>query len=197
MRRAPRVLRVLATVPVALVLAGVLTAGCSSNDDAGPAPTPTASPGFKIVSGSGVSLQVPQDWVSDPTGASRHEDLSYVAPTSGDGPPAQGVSVTISKTPAKNVEDAADAQNAITLNSFKDARVADKTKVTVPGIGDAVRSHITVGSGDTAASTYDLVALEPNGTQLFVRVATRKPAQDDALADAILGSVTVTGATKA
>jgi hypothetical protein len=138
-----------------------------------------------------VTLAVPAGWVKDPKAASRDEDAAWVSPAGG-ATPTQGITVVLS-TAVGDFEVAFSLHSAATQTAFPGIRRGVEQRADVPGAAGARRVSWQLARSATGpgGSLYDRVAVTEDGTQVLVRVATGEPAADPALAESVLGSVTV------
>jgi hypothetical protein len=171
-----------------LVLTGSLLVGSVLSACSGGAPAASEDGSRQV---GPVTLTVPAGWVKVPKAASRNEDAAWVS-AGGGSTPAQGITVVLSRA-AGDVEIAFSVHSAATQTSFPGIRRGVQQDADVPGAAGARRVSWQLARSATApgGSLYDLVAVTKGGTQVFVRVATREPAADVALAESVLGSVKV------
>jgi hypothetical protein len=174
----------------------LLAAGCSGKSQAASGATASATlpVGQKIVSGGGVSVQVPNTWVTGKRTADTV--LSYGSPDQANGQPSQSVLATLIKDPWPDLTSASAARAAEVLSAVPGSVQLARSDMTVHGAGAAKLTSMSFPlPGGATGTLYDLVTVTAHKQELVVRVTVQGAPNAAQVADAILRTLTVSSSS--
>jgi hypothetical protein len=177
------------TTFVALI---ALLSACSGGHAAS---QPTTPAGQKVVSGGGISLDVPQAWMPI-TPLPTPQTILYVgSPEMGYGKSLRAVFVTKSQSALPDALAVSMIEATEVLGSIPGAKQLSRTSTPVQGAGTGYVTALSFPLAGAAVGTlYDLAFLKGK-EQYVVRVTTQLPTGGQELADAVFASLRLGGST--